>query len=206
MRLPLVKAHRVIAVGLGLFIITHLAVHLTAIGGPDIHIAALSKIQPVYRNWIIEPILVLAILTQVFIGGKLVWRRWKSPQKGFWGWTQILSGGYLAVFLLVHSSAALTTRYIVGLDTNFYWAASTLNIPPLQFFFAPYYMLGILSVFAHLAAAIYFGRGQRSTRFSGFIIGIGGTIAVIILAAFGGVFYDINIPQEYIDYFETYTG
>ena len=34
MHLPLVKAHRMIAIGLGLFILTHLAVHLTAIGGP----------------------------------------------------------------------------------------------------------------------------------------------------------------------------
>ena len=206
MTLSLVKAHRCLAIGLGLFIVTHLAVHLTALGGPETHIAALSTIQPIYRNWIIEPILVLAILAQVIIGGKLVWRRWKSPQKGFWGWTQILSGGYLAFFLLMHSSAALITRYIVGLETNFYWAAATLNIPPLQLFFAPYYTLGIISIFAHLAAAIYFGRGQKTTLPSWGIIGAGSAIALVIVAAFAGVFYDIKIPPEYAEYFEAYIG
>ena len=203
---PIVKAHRVIAIGLGLFILTHLAVHITAIGGPKLHIATLSKIQPLYRNWVIEPILVLAILAQIIIGGNLVWRRWKSPQKGFWGWTQILSGGYLAFFLLIHSSAALTTRYIVGLETNFYWAAATLNITPLQFFFTPYYTLGILSVFAHLAAAIYFGRGQKSARPSWIILGVGSAVALIIVASFSGAVYDIKIPQEYVDHFENYMG
>ena len=203
---PIVKAHRVIAIGLGLFILTHLAVHITAIGGPERHIATLSKIQPLYRSWVIGPILVLAILAQIIIGGNLVWRRWKSPLKGFWGWTQILSGGYLAFFLLIHSSAALTTRYIMGLETNFYWAAATLNITPLQFFFTPYYTLGILSVFAHLAAAIYFGRGQKSARPSWIIIGMGSVIAVIIIAAFSGAAYDIKIPQEYVDYFGSFMG
>ena len=206
MTLPLVKAHRVLAIGLGFFILTHLAIHLTAIGGPEMHIAILTWVQPAYRNWIIEPILVVAILAQIIIGGKLVWRRWKSPQKGFWGWTQILSGGYLAFFLLIHSSAALTTRYIVGLETNFYWAAATLNILPLQFFFTPYYMLGILSVFAHLAAAIYFGRGQKSARASWIIIGMGSAVALIIVASFSGAVYDIKIPQEYVDYFESFMG
>ena len=206
MRLSLVKAHRLLAMGLGLFIITHLAVHLTAIGGPDLHITALSKVQPAYRNWIIEPVLILAILAQVFIGGKLVWRRWKSPQKGFWGWTQILSGGYLAFFLLIHSTAALTTRYLIGIETSFYWAAATLNIPPLQLFFTPYYTLGIVSIFAHLAAATYFGRGEKNARPSWFIITIGSAIALIIVASFSGAFYDIKIPQDYVDYFESYTG
>lgn len=206
MNLSLVKAHRIIAIGLGLFIVTHLAVHLTAIGGPENHIKALTSVQGVYRNWIIEPLLIFAILAQIFIGGKLVWRRWRSPQKGFWGWTQILSGGYLAVFLLIHSSAALTTRYLIGLETNFYWAAATLNIPPLQFFFAPYYTLGIVSIFAHLGAALYFGWAEKSSLASWLILGFGIVTALTIVGAFGGVFYDIQIPPNYLEYFESFTG
>ena len=206
MNLSLVKAHRAIAVGLGVFIVSHLGVHLTAIGGPENHIKALTSVQGIYRNWIVEPLLVLAILAQIFIGAKLVWRRWRLPQKGFWGWVQILSGGYLALFLLIHSSAALTTRYLVGLETNFYWAAATLNIAPLQLFFAPYYTLGIVSVFAHLGAAIYFGRSQKSCFASWVILGIGIVTALAIVGAFGGVFYDIQIPPNYIEYFESYTG
>jgi len=205
MSLSLVKAHRLLAAGLALFILTHFAVHLTAIGGLDMHIAVLSKIQPAYRNWIIEPILMLAILLQVVIGGKLVWRRWKSPYKGFWGWAQILSGAYLGFFLLAHSSAMLFARHIAGLETNFYYAAAPLNIAPLQFLFAPYYTLGIVSVFAHLGAALYFGRPKKNPFLSWAVIGFGVTIALTIVATFGGAFFDIQIPRDYVDFFDNFT-
>ncbi|MEO9970099.1 MAG: hypothetical protein ABJG15_09810 [Hyphomonadaceae bacterium] len=205
MQSRLVKAHRLIALGLVTFLITHLSIHLTAIAGPETHIALLTRFQIVYRNWLVEPLLIIAILVQIFIGGKLIWRRWKQPNKGFWGWTQILSGGYIAIFLIMHSSAALTTRYIVGLDTNFYWAASTLNIDPLQFFFAPYYFFGIVSIFAHLGAAMHFGWKGKGGIASWCVLGAGVIIAVLIVSTFGGVFYDIQLPTGYLEYFESYT-
>jgi hypothetical protein len=204
MQSSLIKAHRVLAVGLGLFIISHLAIHLSAIAGPETHISILSNVQGLYRNWLVEPLLYLAIFLQVFIGGKLVWRRYRQPQKRFWGWAQILSGGYLAMFMVVHSLAALVTRYIFDVDTDFYWAAGTLNIEPLQYIFAPYYMLGIISVFAHLGAAIHFGWGTRGRRYSWLLIVVGSVIASLIVAAFSGAFYDIELPPEVIEMFNKY--
>ena len=202
MTTPLVKAHRILACGLGVFLILHFAIHLSAIGGVDIHLRGLMKFQGLYRNWLVEPLLIIAILGQIFIGARLLWRRWKSPTKGFWGWAQILSGAYLVFFFIIHTSAALSTRHIVGLDTNFYWAAGTLQVGGLKYFFAPYYFLGVLSVFTHLAAAIFFGWTGKGAVLSKVILFIGGIIASLIVCTFGGVFYDINIPVDYREYFE----
>lgn len=199
----LVKAHRLLAIGLGLFILSHLAIHLTAIAGPNTHIAVLSKFQDVYRNGLIEPLLFLAIIVQVFIGGKLVWRRYKAPEKGFWSWAQILSGLYLAMFMIVHGSAALVTRYLVGLETNFYWAAGTLNIFPLPYLFAPYYWLGIMSVFVHLGAAIHFG-WPKAGKLPLALAVLGAVISSLIVVTFAGGFYEITLPQEVIDSFNKY--
>jgi len=56
MNFPLVKAHRILAVGLGIFIISHLIIHLTAIAGAEVHIVVLESSQWLYRNWLIEPL------------------------------------------------------------------------------------------------------------------------------------------------------
>ena len=196
-----VKTHRILAMLLGVFIVSHLAIHLTAWGGPDTHIWALSKIQPLYRNWVVEPLLVLAIIAQVVIGSNLLWRRWKQPQKTLWGWLQIMSGVYIAIFLSIHSSSALITRYIIGLDTNFYWAAATLNVAPLQYFFTPYYFLGVLSIFVHLAAAIHFGWKYSGKILPLLIAALGVITATAIILAFNGSLFAIDLPPEYIKLF-----
>lgn len=203
---PLVKAHQFLAAILALFIFTHLAVHLTALGGAEQHISALSKVQKLYRHPLIEPVFILALLSQIFIGARLAAKRWHQTHKGFWGWTQILSGLYLAVFILAHTGAALFARHGFGLDTNFYWAAGTLNVGWLPYFFAPYYLLGITSVFAHLAAALYFGRKTQHIAFPTAILLLGFGIALLIVTTFGGVFYEIHLPEDYLTYFGKYPG
>lgn len=200
----IILAHRVLALLLGLFILSHFAVHLTALAGPEAHIRYLDMARVVYKNPVIEPLLVIAILTQVFIGVKLVARRWRQPSKGFWGWLQILSGLYLAFFLLIHSSAALYTKYGIGLDTNFYWGAGTVNIAPLMYGFMPYYFLGISSVFAHFASALYFGWQGRGAQVAPVILAFGMGLAVLIVATFAGAFYEITIPPRYFEYFQGY--
>ena len=204
MKLSSVKAHRILAIGLAAFLVLHFGIHLSAAAGADMHLKTLKSLQGIYRNSVVEPLLILAIFLQVGLGLKLVTVRWRQPDKGFWGWTQILSGFYLAFFFLIHTSAALGTRYLAGLETNFYWAAGTLNVEPLQYFFAPYYFLGVLSVFAHLAAALYFARGGQKAKLPVAIVLCGVAIALMIILTFSGAFYDIKIPHEYVDYFQKY--
>jgi hypothetical protein len=199
-----VAFHRLLALLLGLFILSHLAVHVTALAGPQAHIDNLEMVRKIYKNPIVEPLLAMAIILQVAIGIRLVRRRLRIAKKGFWGWVQILSGLYLAFFLLLHTSAALFTNYVFELDTNFYWGAGTVNIEPIKYGFMPYYFLGISSVFAHLAAAMHFG-WPNATRFVAPLILVAGmALAVLIVATFAGAFYDVTIPPRYFDYFQKY--
>ncbi len=197
-----VQLHRVLAAGLGFFILSHLAVHLTALGGPHLHGAVLGTVQKVYRNPIVEPLLVVAIGLQILVGARLVARRWRQPQKGFWGRTQIASGLFLAVFLFAHSSAAILTRHQLQLNSDFYWAAAPLQIAPYKYTFVPYYFLGVLSVFAHLASAVHFGWPRAPRLLAPLLLLSGTVVAGTIVATFAGAFYSIVLPQENLRYFE----
>ena len=172
-----------------------------ALQGIDTHLAALAFVQQFYKNKIIEPLLIIAIAAQAYVGGRLLLQRMKWPKKNIWVWTQILSGGYLLMFLILHTSAALITQYFVGLDTNFYWAAGTVNTPPILYGFMPYYFLAVFSLFTHIAAALYLKGSHGGKTLAPYIVALGFAIAIIIVAIFAGVFYEIELPQKYIDFF-----
>jgi len=201
MTIPLVKIHRFLAIFLGLFIAQHLGIHLLAIIGINFHLVTLATVGVIYKNWLVEPILVFAIIAQIVLGLNFVKKRWKEPSKGFWAWVQILSGCYLTFFLLMHTSAALITRYQIGLETNFYWAAGTLHLAPVKYFFAPYYFLAIFSIFAHIAAALSF---RMKSQLPIAILVFGMIVALTIIATFSGAFYEITLPQDYIENFKAY--
>ena len=201
---PLVRAHRILAAGLAVFILGHLATHLTAVMGPQAHTHALKATQGLYRNPFVEPVLIAALLVQIVIGARLLARRWAQAEKGFWGWAQLLSGGYLIAFILIHSSAALMTRHVFGMDTDFYWAAATVNLAPFKYGFLPYYALGVMSVFTHLAAAVRFGWGERAVFLPAALIAVGVVVAGVILASFGGFLYPIDLPPANAAYFEKF--
>ena len=201
---PLVPAHRILAAGLAVFILGHLATHLTAVMGPQAHTQALKATQGLYRNPFVEPVLIAALLVQIVIGARLLARRWAQAEKGFWGWVQLLSGGYLIAFILIHSSAALMTRHVFGMDTDFYWAAATVNLAPFKYGFLPYYALGVMSVFTHLAAAVRFGWGARAGLLPAALVVVGVVVASVILATFGGALYPIDLPPANAAYFEKF--
>jgi succinate dehydrogenase/fumarate reductase cytochrome b subunit len=190
------QVHRMLAIGLGTFILLHLCVHLTALGGPNIHNSALKAVQWMYRNPVIEPILFLVLITQAATGTSFLARKWRLPNKGFWGWTQIVTGLILAWFMLQHALAAMMSRYIFGLDTNFYWVAGPLQHSTLRPVFIPYYFLLVFALFAHLAAFAHF-RLKRKSTIAVAIACSGALTATLIVATFAGAFYTINIPADY---------
>jgi len=194
--------HRYTAILLGLFIISHLIVHLFALAGPEAHLAALDAVQWTYRNPVGELILVFAILVQIYTGFK----RLKSKKRIGWAKAQVYSGMYLIMFLIVHTSAALYTHHIFGLETDFYWAAGSLHFNPLRFGFALYYFLAILAFFVHMAAAIRFGWPKTSRAILRTIPISGAIIACLILSAFWGAYYVIDIPPEVTEYYSKYFG
>lgn len=198
------QIHRFTAIILGVFIVSHLIVHLFAIGGINTHLKALDSIQWIYRNPIGETLLVIAIAAQIVTGWKRLKAKKKSPNK--WAKAQVYSGLYLIMFLIIHTGAAIYTHSIFGLETDFYWAAGSMNISPIKYFFWPYYFLAITSVFVHFACALHFGWPQKFKALKNILPIIGAIVALTIILTFTGFFYDVPITEDVLEYYRKNFG
>jgi hypothetical protein len=111
-----------------------------------------ALLRLVYRQNAGQTILIAAVAVQVSTGLTMVWKyylRRATPLRNL----QLVSGLYLAVFLVTHLITVFTTRHS-GIDTDFVWASHApsgllcgLSTVPLL----PRYSLAVLAVFAHLA-------------------------------------------------------
>lgn len=195
------RAHRITGLVILIFVALHLAVHLTALAGISAHNRYLSFVQALYRSPAIEPLLLAAILLQIGIGVHFALARWRSTKGDRWGRLQLVSGLYLAFFVINHTGAALYARYGAGLETDFFWASGVLMHPMLRWYFYPYYTLAILAVFTHAAAAVWYR--AHSTKGVRLVMIFGGSVAVLILLAFGGWMYPIETPGAYQRYYDS---
>ena len=197
------QAHQRVAIFLALFLAVHFATHFSALGGIAAQGFVMQAGRAVYRIPVIEIALVIALAAQVTLGIDLLRRISARKRKDAWHWVPFASGCYLAYFIVQHTIAALVSRLGFGLDTNFYWAAGTLTLDPLRFFFAPYYILVATALTAHLIAALHF-RGSR--RWHAPALAIGPLAGVVIVMAYGGALYPIELPQTYQDFFAAFPG
>ena len=192
------RLHRLLAIGLAAFIVLHLANHLLILGGAELHLTVMKALRPLYRNPIVEPILLVGFLVQISLGLRLVWiRGWP---KRFWPRLQSLSGLILSLFLAQHIGATLFTRWsLPELDTNTYWAASVVSRAPLSVYFIPYYILGIAALGIHLSSRM---RNRKWAR-----VGACASLAcaVLIVAGFAGVFDEIELPSAYHAYLDNHS-
>jgi hypothetical protein len=125
----------------------------------------------------------------------------RSARRGSVAWLQALSGTYLALFLLIHVSAVMYGRAVLGLDTDFRFAAAGFHVPPWQWFFAPYYFLAVASLFTHVGCAIYWriGRMETSLRWPvlAAFVAIGLAAGLLFDLALAGKLYPVDIPPAY---------
>ena len=183
------------------FIAAHLVAHLMAVFGPDAQQAALDLQRPVYRARIIEPVLIALFVGQVGLGLVLLLRRFGTGERTAWSWVQMASGAYLAVFILNHILLGILMARMDGsIETGFYFAAATVVTAPAKYGFIPYYGLGIIALFAHLAAALHWRGHGRGVTLS--LVGVGIVCAVAIVGAYAGLFYAIELPPEYASYMD----
>ncbi|MEM6475567.1 MAG: hypothetical protein AAF687_05315 [Pseudomonadota bacterium] len=197
------QAHQRVAIFLALFLGVHFATHFSALGGIAAQDAVMQIGRAVYRIPVIEIAVVIALAAQVYLGIDLLRRISARKRKDRWHWVQFASGCYLAYFIVQHTIAALVSRLGFGLDTNFYWAAGTLTLDPLRAFFAPYYILVVVALTAHLIAALHF-RGPRRWHAPALAIGPLGGITIVM--AYGGALYPIELPQSHRDFFAAFPG
>lgn len=194
------KIHFITGITISLFIVTHLLNQLTIVFGEAYYQSFMTLARVVYRNILVETILLLGVLLQVVSGLKLLGKKWKR-QLTVYDKLLVYSGLYLSFFLVAHVAAVLSTRYFFELDTNLYFGTAVLNAFPHVLLFAPYYGLAIIAFFTHLACIYRVKRLQavhadlaNTNKQTKLIIFLGIFLTFLILF---NMIYCIEIPLEY---------
>jgi hypothetical protein len=195
------KIHFISGLTITIFVGIHLFNHAWGVFGADKHIELMNILRLFYRNIFVETILLCAVFVQIVSGLNLFLTTRKNANSNFEK-LHIWSGLYLAMFFVIHLSAVLGGRYILKLDTNFYFGVAGLNTFPLSLFFIPYYSLAILAFFGHISA-IHFKKMQKT------VFGLSPNNQAILILSFGVllncfIFYGltnqfngVEIPEKY---------
>lgn len=197
--------HRGLSVLLVLFVPLHLIGHLAGLGGQDSFDRVQALLRPLYRNPVVEPVLIAAFLAQAGLG------LWLLAQRGRKGWRpglmrwQSLSGLIVALFVLQHIPAMLAARHIAGLDTNFWWPASVASTLPFALYFWPYYVAGIAAFSLHLGIGLSMvlrrrGKVQAAGRVVTASAAMGVALGLAILAGISGQVHPVHLPREWQAY------
>ncbi len=155
----------------------------------------------VYRDILVEAILLMAVLLQIMSGIKLFKKNRKaavSKIDKLHRWT----GLYLAAFFIIHVGSVLAGRTVLHLDTNFYYGVAGLNTFPFNLFFIPYYALATISFFGHMAAihskkmkqAVFGWTPQRQAKA---ILGFGIILTAFLFYGLTNRFRGVEVPTEY---------
>lgn len=136
-----------------LFLAMHLTNHLVGLLGEAQHKALMSIFRLVYRERIIEPIVILLFLFQICTGMALI-NRMSALPADFFKSIQIASGAYLMFFILSHmNSVFIYARMLGGINTNWDFATGAptgLINDAWNIRLVPHYFLGVFLVVCHL--------------------------------------------------------
>jgi succinate dehydrogenase/fumarate reductase cytochrome b subunit len=186
------RLHRAAGAILGVFVALHVANHLAGLAGVDAHVRFMEKARHVYRQPVVEAVLLLCVVVQAGSGLRMLWAG-RHRRRGVLPWLQAGSGAYIALFLAIHVSAVLAGRRVGGLDTNFYFAAAGLHVWPYVLFFAPYYFLAVAALFVHIGCALRRGRAVVAV----FAVAGAVTAGLIVILLMGKV-VPVDIPARYL--------
>lgn len=186
--------HRIGAGVLGAFAVIHLGNHLAGIAGQEVHGQVQAALRTIYRQPLIEPLLVLAVVTQIVSGLRLALPRLRHGLRANWGGAQTLAGLYLALFLTIHVAAVLAAR-AQGAETDLAFAATAFKAGGLwPWVFAPYYGLAVLALGLHLSAPLARRQPHMARALTGVAVLTSGAL-VLLLA---GLLTPISIPAAQI--------
>lgn len=189
---PIRLVHRTSGAVLVAFVAIHLANHLVGLAGIEAHRSFMATARQVYRAPLVESLLLTAVMVQIVTGAIRLRAGW-GERPDAWSRLQAWSGGYLLFYLANHTLSVLIARGDV--ESDFFLAAAVLTVQPLPAFFIPYYALGILALFAHLACAAHYH--AKADRFAKGLLAAGVVVALLAVGVFAGAFYDIELPPAY---------
>ncbi|MDC7718916.1 hypothetical protein PQU95_17070 [Vogesella sp. DC21W] len=191
--------HRLSAFLIAAFAAVHIANHLASLASISAHLRFMEVARALYRQPFVEGILLACVTFQCASGLWLVFAGWKQ-RRGTVAWVQAASGFYLALFLLIHVAAVMFGRAALGLDTNFFYAAAGIHVPPFQYFFVPYYFLAVVALFIHLGCAVYWS-GPAAVRGRTLAVGVaavgGAVVSLLLVLSLAGKIQPFEVPASY---------
>jgi len=185
------RVHRTFIALLILFVIAHLAVNLTAIRDLGIYNQAAGWFRLVWRTPIAESILIALLVTQVVTGLMLALDA-TIGRSTFEHLCQITAGTFIAMFLMSHTLAvAVLGRGLLNRGPDFTFASAG----PAGLFGSaqgatlfPYYGLGVVAVFVHLARPVRLYVTRKATdaharRAVAVLVGVALVLSALLLRA-----------------------
>jgi hypothetical protein len=188
---------------IAIFLALHLANHLTFILGPATYREVMKVLRHVYRQEVLQPLLVALFLFQVGSGVYLATSASARRMDRFRTF-QIATGIFLAAYVLGHmNSVFVFGRLYLGIDTD--WAFATgapagLVKDAWNIRLVPHYGLGVFFVLSHLAAggrAVMLSHGVRQRYADRFLIGsatAAGFVAFVIIFGMCGARLSFTLP------------
>jgi hypothetical protein len=173
-----------------LFVGPHIGNHLAGFWSGSVHIEIMNVVRRVYRDDIVQPVLLALIGFQILSGTALVGRRMRM-QSDFLGTVQTMSGVFVGVYFLAHTTAVFATRH-AGTDTNWIWLTAphgSMLVSLSNLRLIAHYWVGPIAIFAHIACGLRMVLLQRdispatTNRIALALITAGVVTSSIILAA-----------------------
>ena len=138
-----------------LFVGPHIVNHVAGFWNGSVHIAIMNVVRHVYRDDIVQPILLALIGFQILSGTALVRRRMRMPSD-FLGTLQTMSGVYVGVYFLAHMTAVFAARY-AGTDTNWTWLTrpnDSMLVSLSNLRLIAHYWVGPVAIVTHVACGL----------------------------------------------------
>ncbi len=138
-----------------LFVGPHIGNHLAGFWSGSVHIEIMNAARHVYRDDIVQPILLALIGFQALSGAALVRRRMRMPSD-ILGTVQTMCGVYIGVYFLAHMTAVFAARH-ADIDTNWTWLTRQNNsmigsLSNLRLI--AHYWIGPIAIVAHAACGL----------------------------------------------------
>ena len=138
-----------------LFIGPHIVNHAAGFWNGPVHIAIMNVVRRVYRDDIVQPVLLALIGFQILSGTALVRRRMRMPSD-FPGTVQTMSGVYVGIYFLAHVTAVFAARD-AGTDTNWTWLTRPKNsmlVSLSNLRLIAHYWVGPIAIVTHVACGL----------------------------------------------------
>jgi hypothetical protein len=103
-----------------LFGMVHVTNHVAAVGSLQAHVTLQNWLRTVYRQPVVEALIIMAALSQV-VTGLLVVSRVRLQRSTRLRNLQVLAGSFLGMFFISHLTGVFSGRFVQHVDTTFSW-------------------------------------------------------------------------------------